>query len=756
MIQLRLLGCVDLRDETGRSVDALLSRPKRLALLAYLALTARDGFQRKDKLLALFWPESDQSRARQALRQALYVLRRELGENAVLSRGDDAVALNGDVVATDVEAFLAALEGGKEEAAAELYRGGLLEGFHISGAPDFDQWLELERARLKRSCATAFERLAVNAELAGAPHVVARWRRDQVFLDPLDSRVVLLAAHAADRAGSAAEASRIIRDHEACLRRELDLPLPPEMTDFLATLSRGVTTKAAPTLAAAGPAQAMAPARRRTRHARRWWWTALAATSAVLVAGMVWSATDASGSRIHRLAVLPFVNLMNDPEQEYFVQGLHDALISELARRELGVISRTSVIQYRNTEKPVRVIARELGADALIEASLTRTADSVTIHMRLVDASTEQFLWSHSYAADLRSVLALNRDAARAITRTIRPGQTLEDEAQVANARPVNPEVYDAYLKGEFYLRRLSRSELENAMLYFQLALEKDSTYAPAYAGISAVWGVRRQRGYIPPREAIPKVNAAALKALQLDSTLAEAHFALATSRTWGEWDWQGGERAFRQAIRLKPDDPQARASYAQLLCILGHRREAIGQIERARWLDPLDPQLQWLHGAVLTLVHRYDDAIAQYRETLRRSPRNEPAQWLLWLALHFKREYAAALAEAQNWADAAGDPQIAAALRGGYHQGGYAGAMRAAAETLVARSRTQYIGPWPVAIWYAAAGENDRALEWLEKAYDARDSGMPYLGVHPIWNELRDDPRYRDLLRRMKLRSSL
>jgi adenylate cyclase len=286
------------------------------------------------------------------------------------------------------------------------------------------------------------------------------------------------------------------------------------------------------------------------------------------------------------------------------------------------------------------------------------------------------------------------------------------------------------------------------------LALAKDPNYAPAHAGISQVWGVRRQRGEVRPDEATPKANAAALRALKLDSTLAEPHFALATTTTWGEWDWQGGERAFRQAIRLKPDYPEARAFYSHLLCILGRRAEAMQQIDRALELDPFDPLLQSLRGGVLSIARRHDDAIAQNRLTLRRVPNYPMAQWHLWLSLHLKGEYAQALTEAKKWADVAGDREIADALDRGYRQGGYAAALRAAAEMRAARSRSRYVGPWGVAIWYAAAGENERALEWLERAFQVRDPGMPYLGVHPIWDRLRGDPRYRDLLRRMNLPS--
>jgi len=532
------------------------------------------------------------------------------------------------------------------------------------------------------------------------------------------------------------------------VERAVEKALAKVPADRFATAEEFATT-----IARASTADAMALDLGRARHARRWRITAMSTTVALAAGAVWWITAVTNGSDIRRIAVLPFVDPMNDPGQEYFVDGMHDALISELAQAGLGVIARTSVMQYQNTEKPVRAIARELSVDALIETSVTRTADSVTLQARLVNGSTEEYLWSRSYRGDMRNVAPLNRDMARDIARTIRPGRVQNGQAAIAAARPVNPEAYDAYLKGRFHLHQPGRAELETALRYFELALAKDSTYAPAYAGISSVWSVRRQRGEAPSKEATLKANAAALRALELDGTLAEPHYALATTRTWGEWDWEGGERAFRQAIKLKPDYPEARAFYAHLLGILGRADEAIEQITRARELDPLDPLLASLHGGLLSMMRRHDDAIALFRETLQRSPNFPMAQWRLWLTLHDKGEYAAAFAEAQKTA-LNRFPEVANALTRGYREAGYAGAMRAAAEAQVARSRSQYVGPWNIALWYAAAGENDRAIEWLERAFEARDPGMPYLGVHPSWDNLRGDPRFRDLLRRMNLPS--
>jgi TolB-like protein/tetratricopeptide (TPR) repeat protein/tRNA A-37 threonylcarbamoyl transferase component Bud32 len=455
---------------------------------------------------------------------------------------------------------------------------------------------------------------------------------------------------------------------------------------------------------------------------------------------------------IHRFAVLPFAGPDSVPEQEYFVEGVHEELIAELARDGLGVIARTSVMQYRDTDKPVRQIARELGVDAVVEASLTRTGDSVSIEAGLVDGHTQQYLWSRSFTTAVRQLPTLTHDVARAIARAVQPGGSPMARARSSTAREVDPQVYDAYLQGRFHLHRPGREELETARRYFELALAKDSTYAPAWAGISYVWGYGRQRGYFTPQEATPPADAAARRALELDSTLAEPHYALAADMLYGHWDWHGAAREYRRAIQLNPDDPEVRAFYAHLLCILHRPREAVQQMERARELDPLDPALEWVDGGVLFMVRRYDDAIALYRDVLEKSPGNPSALQLLWVALHNAGRHAEALAAAGRWARATGDPAIVQALQRGDSVGGYTGAMEAVARYQAARARTSYVPAWDVAIWYAAAGDNDQAIDWLTRAFRDHNPTMPYLAVHPSFDGLHDDPRFQDLVRRMKL----
>jgi len=321
----------------------------------------------------------------------------------------------------------------------------------------------------------------------------------------------------------------------------------------------------------------------------------------------------------------------------------------------------------------------------------------------------------------------------------------------LASARPVNPEAYEAYLKGRFHSQRLTEADLDAALSYFEAALEKDPDYALAYVGISRVWGGRGQMGFAPPGEATPMVKAAMLTALELDDTLAEAHSGLAIMKTWTEWDWPSAERAFERAIELNPNHAEARAFYAHFLNIMGRPDEAIPQAERAVELDPLQPLFQALYAVHLTFVRRYDDAIAEFRKADQTAPNQPFALNILTEAFHHKRMYEEALDAQRSYFASIGHREGEEALTRGYAEGGYPGAMRRAADTLAARALRTHIGAKITASLYARAGENERALEWLERAFANHDPGLPYLGW-PVFDSVREDPRFQDLLRRMNL----
>ena len=458
-------------------------------------------------------------------------------------------------------------------------------------------------------------------------------------------------------------------------------------------------------------------------------------------------------NQITSIAVLPLDNLMNDPEQDWFVDGMYEALITELSKiSALTVISRTSAMRYTDSNKSVPEIARELGVDAIIEGSVLRAGETVRVTTQLIDGRTDRQLWADNFDRELKDILALHSEVARAIAREIKVTVTPAEEARLASARQVNPEAYEAYLKGRVHLHKLAPEQLETAMQYFQLALEKDPNYALAYTGIASVWGYRGHLGVMPPREAWPKVKAATLKAIELDGTLAEVHVLLGGISFYFDWDWPAAEKEFKRVIELNPNNLEACRMYSGFLAAMGHREEAMAEIQRCLELDPHNSRFQANFGMRLLDLGRYEDAIAQLQKVLRTDPNFPYAHGILSEAFHKKGMYEEELAEAKKFFALLGDSEVAEALARGYGQGGYAGAMRLAAETLVARSKRTYVKPTQVAHLYAYAGEKDRALDWLEKAYQERDTHLIFLNLRPDWGSLRSDTRFQSLLRRMNL----
>lgn len=459
--------------------------------------------------------------------------------------------------------------------------------------------------------------------------------------------------------------------------------------------------------------------------------------------------------RIRSLAVLPLANLSRDPEQEYFADGMTEALITNLAKiRALRVISRTSAMRYKGTDKPLPEIAEELNVDGVVEGSVLRVGDRVRITAQLIHAATDTHLWAESYERDLRDVLLLQSEVARAIAKEVQVALTPEEKARLASARPVNPEAYEAYLKGRLYEYRVSAEDFDRAEQYFKLALEKDQEYALAYTGIGDVWGGRGVLGFVPPREVLPKVKALILKALELDDTLAESHEMLGRLRLFYEWDWAGAEREFQWAIALSPNNPYVRFGYWHGLWSTKRTAEARAQIERALELDPFNSMFQTLLGWQLLAEGREDQAIEQLGKVLETEPNFAWAHWRLWNAFHQKEMTDEALAAAKRYLAFLGHNEAAAAIERGYAESGYRGAMRLGAEKLVAQAKLGYVQPSRMARLYAHAEEKDLALEWLEKAYEERDPMLVHLSVDWDWESLRSDPRFKDLLLRMKLPS--
>jgi TolB-like protein/tetratricopeptide (TPR) repeat protein len=471
----------------------------------------------------------------------------------------------------------------------------------------------------------------------------------------------------------------------------------------------------------------------------------------VLLAAAVWGyVIFLGGPAYERLAVLPPVNLMNDPEQEPIIQGMLNGLISELGQAGVTIIgSAQSMMRYQDAGMTPREIAGELGVDAVIESTVLWVGDSVAVDVRLTDGRTEESLWSQSYVEDTRNVFGLYRQVTGAVADEIHSALTPQTEARLASAREVDPQAYEAYLKGQFYWQRGTRTDMDQAFEYFQQALLLDSTYAPAQAGIALVWTWRGQLWFTPQREAAAHGRAAILEALALDSSLAEVQYAVAKVRAYQEWDWEGGEVAFRKAIEINPNYVDARADYAGFLAIMERPEEARAQMDRALGLDPFNPMVRLNNAGVLTYEQRYAELIEEYEAILRIVPDQLLAYGNLADAYHMTGNYDEALAMLRR--SFAGDQELDEALDRGYADGGYQAALRKYAETLATRPEAAGRLAWDITIAYARAGDKEQTMEWLERAYQAHDQNLMTASM-PVFELVHDDPRYHDLRRRMGL----
>jgi TolB-like protein/Tfp pilus assembly protein PilF len=460
-----------------------------------------------------------------------------------------------------------------------------------------------------------------------------------------------------------------------------------------------------------------------------------------------------AAQKFRSLAVLPLANLSGDAGQDYLAAGLHEALITDLAR--LGglkrVIARTSVMRFAKTDKPPRQIAEELGVDALITGSVLRSGDRVRITAQLVDAETDTQLWAERYERDLRDVLALENDVVAAITREIKLKLTPQEHARLASARPVDPVAYEACLQGRFHWYKLSREDLDSAERYFKLALEKDPNYAPAHEGMATVWLSRTDTGLVARSEALPRANASVLKALELEDTFAQAHVTLANLKVF-EWDWATADKEFRRGLELNPNSAEAHFMYADYLITMRRTAEWATEIRRSIELDPLNYFWQAFLGWHLLYERRYDEAVTQLDKVVQAEPDFSSAHLGLWGAYFKKGADAQALAEAKRFFGVLGDREVVSALDAGWLQGGYRGAMRRAGDVLAARYQRTYYPAIRVARVLAHAGENERALEFLEKAFERQETPLYHIGVGWDWDALRPDPRFQALLRRMNL----
>jgi TolB-like protein/DNA-binding winged helix-turn-helix (wHTH) protein/Flp pilus assembly protein TadD len=495
---------------------------------------------------------------------------------------------------------------------------------------------------------------------------------------------------------------------------------------------------------------------------RRLLWLVVVAAVCVLgLAGWGWrlwrnrQATPALPP-VGSLAVLPLQNLSGDPTQEYLADGMTEELIGRLANiHGLRVISRTSAMHFKNTQLSVPEIAKTLGVDAIVEGSVIREGNQVRVHAQLIRGTSDEHIWAGEYQREYGSLLALQDEVARSIAERVEVSLTPEERQTLASTHPVNPEAHEDYLKGRYYFNQRTRDAMNKSIGFFQQAIAKDPKYALAYCGLADAYALLGFRGGFPSKDALSRAKAAALKAIELDDTLAEPHASLAFIAETHEWDWATAEREYKRALELNPGDARAHHWYAGYLMYVGRFEEGIAEAKRARDLDPLSLPVNNALAGRLLVAGRVDEALAQLRQTLEMDPHFAPAhQTLGWAYLNMGKNHEA-IQEFQQALQLSGTDDKDMMLDLGF---AYAtvGNREEARRILAKLKKLHEQGLLPsgsIGILYGALGELDEAFAWLEKAYEERDPELTYLKVPGRrFAPLRHDARFQQMVHRMGL----
>src|ERR1700735_95777 len=457
------------------------------------------------------------------------------------------------------------------------------------------------------------------------------------------------------------------------------------------------------------------------------------------------------------LAVLPFQNLTGDAAQEYFSDGLTQEMIAQLGRTDpqrIGVIARTSVMHYKNSPEPLDQIGRELGVQYVLEGSVRRDADKVRISAQLIQLKDQTHVWAHQYDRELSNLLALQGEIAHEVGDEIQlalgDGRNTRNGRTAIAARGTSYEAYDLYLKGRFFWNKRNAQSFRQAAEYFQLAIDKDPEYAPAYAGLADTFALMSSYGYAPPAELIPKARAAALKALQLDESLAGAHASLAVIAQNYDWDWPTAEKEYRRAIQLDPDYATAHQWYAECLGFEGRFDEAFAESERARKLDPLSLIISADYAALLYFSREYDRSIEEFRRVLEMEP-NFPRAYIVIFPLVEKGLFAEALADVDKWKQVVDSPWPLAVEVYVYARSGQTAQARRSLQKLPQLYQRKFLDPAAMLMAHVGMDNKDETFAWLQKCYNAR-SPLTTLKVDPMYDPLRSDPRFQKFLRDVRL----
>lgn len=777
MFRLRLLGGASLEGPLGSLRGRAVQR-RPLALLAILAAGGEKGVSRP-KLASYLWPDRDEASGRHLLSDTLYGLRQALSSEAILASGD-VLFLNPDVLWSDAWAFDAALARGESEAAAELYEGPFLDGFHLDVVGEFGPWMESTRRHLARSYAEATEELAERAEQEGNWRGAVGWWQRLDAHDPYNSRVAQRLMQALTRAGDRANAILFAEDFAGRLRRDLGVEPDPELLSLTEMLRHGPAPAEPATSASASarlgdlrPADDLRLLRR--SHARHeapveagrelagrpgnksrallFVVTAALATLAIVAGVRLIGPPDPGvGDPLeakNAVAVIPFENVGGNADDQYLVDGIHLEILTHLYKVPgLRSVSRTSVLQYQDEAPSMREIAEALGVEAVLEGSVQRSSDIVRISVRLTDAAEDRTIWAKTYDRSFTAanVLSIQSEVAEAIVASMRAHLPLEVRERIRRRPTESHDAYDAYLRAYPLVEQWIR--LEEAAAYLETAIKLDPGFAAAYARLSnAVFGTR-----LTNPMALDSAKALAMRAIELDDQLGEAHAALGLVQDL-EGSWASAEREYRRGMELSPNYPQSYVWLAEMMAHLGRVDEAILLVRQARRIDPLSPSVGRHLGTILYLAGDYEEAIDELsRHVVLQASEYERHGALTFLGLaHIGTgQYSEAIEADRLHATLErlaypGAPEcfsacVMALAAMGHHD---------SATDMLARYESWGHRPKDRARAHAFLGEVDRAIELLEHCAERDGLRLVYPKTDRVWDGLRSDPRFADVVRR-------
>jgi TolB-like protein/Tfp pilus assembly protein PilF len=483
----------------------------------------------------------------------------------------------------------------------------------------------------------------------------------------------------------------------------------------------------------------------------------------ILAAGLfVWQWNEKTSPQVtsqialdkNRLVVLPFTNLRADEEDEYFADGMTEELISTLSKiGGLRVIARTSSMRYKGAGKSIHEIGRELNVGTIIEGSVRKSARSLRVVVQLIEVQTRELIWSQIYHRELEDIFDIQSDIASQVAHALKV-QFMEGKSpKFAIASTKNLEAYNLYLKGRYFWNKRTKAGFEQAIEYFEQAIKIDSAYAPAYAGLADCYFLLANHGYHLPKEAMPKAKTAAMKALEIDDTLAEAHSSLAGFIHMFDWNLPAAESEYQRAVAFNPSYATAHQWYALLLAQMGRLDESIVESKRAQELDPLSLVINSVAGRMLHFGRQYNHAIEQYLETLELDPSFWIAHAFLAQTYVQKQRYEDAIAEFQKAIDFSGGQLAVTAMLGhAYAVSGKKDEAQKVLDELIKLSQQEYALSYFIAMIYTGLGEKDQAFEWLQKAYEERSDFLLDLNITPVFDSLHSDPRFIELLKKVGL----